>query len=48
MKPTQKRVRIHPSKEEPILTRGHGYSARHRNEPTVLIPLEQIKDEREI
>ena len=48
MKPTQKKVKIWPSKEEPVITRGNGYLGKHASEQTVLIPLEPIRDDREI
>ena len=46
MKPTERKMKIHASKEKPVLSTDHGYLGKHANEPTVLIPLEPIREDR--
>lgn len=47
MKPTKPIRKIYPSKEEPLISRGHGHLGRHKDEDTVLIPLSEIRKDRE-
>ena len=46
MKPTERKMKIHASKEQPVLSIGNGYLEKHANEPTKLIPLEPIREDR--
>ena len=40
MKPTKGNMKIHASKEPPVLSIENGYLGRHANEPTILLPIE--------